>query len=149
MKKTDKRDKGVTSYRRDSRTDFILRLMARQEGVSMTHALTRCIEDRAKRFEFDWERYYDESEGVSLLRMMQNPAIRLDPYEAKLKRFINNHTEYFYKNDKVNRTYVELLWPSVTEFAKLWEKQQHENFWIAADEMDKALTKAGVAPPKR
>ena len=146
------------SLRLDPKTKFILDFMARIRGQSITTVVERAIKEAAERTTIGedrdelrtWVGFWDPSEGVRTLKLLQDPDYPTTYDEDELMAFTKVHDVFFYAGRRGNllrRGYIEVLWPQIDKYLETWREKKSEDYWAAGEAMMAALSGAGLATP--
>jgi hypothetical protein len=135
-----------------------LDFLARVQGQSITTVVERAVHKVAAGvsvapFDEDdktWSSFWDASEGVRTLNLISDPNYPTNFEEDELLSFAKTHWPFFYNSDRTTtprRTYVDLLWPRIDEYLRLWREARQSNYWSAGEAMKADLEAARVAAP--
>jgi hypothetical protein len=144
------------SMRFDGATKFALDLLAEQERKKKVTVIEDAIIALAnklceKQLGQHLSAIYDPHDGVRTLNLLALPGYKKSPHEDLLRAFVVAHKEFFYADEKAtipNVGLVVTLWDKVEHYLELWQQKRHENYWVAAEEMEERLKKAKIKPPK-
>jgi hypothetical protein len=147
------------SLRLDPKTKFMLDFMARVQGQSITTVVERAVHKVASGvsvapFDEDdktWSSFWDASEGVRTLNLIADPHYPTNFEEDELLSFAKTHWPFFYISDRgtsPRRAYIDLLWPKIDDYLRLWRDVRPSNYWAAGEAMKADLEAARVAPPE-
>lgn len=144
----------VLSMRMDPKTRFMVEVLARLRGQSISTVVERAILEAADRSEIvqdrTWRDYWHVVEGVRALKIAAEQSL-YPTYEEEYKlEFAKTHWPFFYYDStrKSPRTaYIDVLWPKLEHFLDIWEKTHSSDYWAAGTAMRQALSDASVAPP--
>jgi hypothetical protein len=154
-----KKDRGTKtqtlSLRLDPKTKFSLEFVARANGQTLTTVVERairssCDEVKIGSDEFNWQHFWDPDEGMRTLKLLACDAYRSTYDEDELRQFTVEHWRFFYvcqAADKPRRAYVQILWPKIEEYQRIWREQRESNYWAAGEAMAADLSAAHVAGP--
>jgi hypothetical protein len=158
-----KKDRGTKtetlSLRLDPKTKFILEFVSRINGQTITTVVERAIRhacdeltiyDDEFRSEVTWKRFWDPDEGFRTLRLLASPGYPTTYEEDELKSFAKVHEDFFYsegKSYRPNRSFVQILWPRMEEYRRIWRDERDKDFWAAGKAMARDLVSARVKPP--
>ena len=152
------------SLRLDPKTKFIVEFVARIKGQSLTTVVERAIKDAAGGVtigpEYDdrgdpipssnWADFWDASEGVRTLGLITDSAYPTTFDEDELKDFTVAHRPFFYTDARgfePRRSFVDILWPKIEVYLKIWHETKRTDFWAAGEAMKADLAAARVAAP--
>lgn len=146
----------VLSMRMDPKTRFLLDVLTRLRGQSISTVVERVILEAADNAsfgpggEFNWRRLWHVSEGVRYLNMISYKDL-YPSYEDEYKLdFTRTHWPFFYttRECKVCKDFlVGILWPRLDEFVELWTRTKSSDYFAAGKAMQKAILDANVQPP--
>lgn len=150
------------SLRLDPKTRFILEFVARIKGQSITTVVERAIKEAADRlrieafddrnnpYETTWLDFWDPSEGVRTLKLLNHREYPTTFDEDELKAFTLEHWAFFYDHPggEPNRGFVDILWPRIDDYLDIWRKKKRTDYWAASEAMLADLDAAGVARPE-
>jgi hypothetical protein len=164
--KDAKRAKSETlSLRMDPKTRFMLELLSRVRGQSITVVVERAIRDAAnnmsvseeesefgsERIRKTWSDFWDPNEGVRTLKLLLDRDYPSNFEEDELRAFTKTHWPFFYTSEKalsVRSGLVVILWPKIGEYQAMWREKTNSNYWAAGEAMNKDLTTARVQGPE-
>jgi hypothetical protein len=154
-----KKDRGTKtetlSLRLDPKTKFILEFVGRINGQTFTTIVERAI--RASCGEvwignrFNWEAFWDPNDGVRTLKLLACSDYPSSYDEDDLKHFTTAHHEFFYTSREAEnpyRPYVQILWPKIDEYRRIWHDHRETDYWAAGKAMAADLSSAKVEPPE-
>ncbi|HEY5744774.1 MAG TPA: hypothetical protein VIU12_01750, partial [Chryseolinea sp.] len=159
-KKVEKKDRSrkteTLTVRLDPKTKFSLDFVARVKGQSLTTVVERAIREscdqvRVGDYNDNWQDFWDAEDGVRVLKLLACTEYPSSYDEDELKAFVTAHWEFFYEPASGNtpsRTYVEILWPKVEEFRRVWYETRESDYWAAGIAMAAQLKSAKVKPPE-
>jgi hypothetical protein len=156
MKKERSPKSQTLSLRLDPKTKFTLEFVARIKGQTLTTIVERAIREACDQVtirdfgnaELNWNSFWDPDEGVRTLRLLAQHNYPSTYDEDDLKQFTNMHRDFFYdSNWKPRRAFVQLLWPKIEEYRRIWHQQRDSDYWAAGKAMAADLSAAQVAPP--
>lgn len=147
----------VLSMRIDSKTRFLLDILARYRGQSISTVVERAILEAADNTHIGnidtpktWRDYWHINEGVRALNMAADQGL-FPTYDEELRfEFAKTHWPFFYldRGTKYPRpAYIDVLWPRIDFYVEMWEKTKATDYFATGKAMQKALSGAGVAPP--
>jgi hypothetical protein len=158
-----KKDRGTKtqtlSLRLDPKTKFSLEFVARANGQTLTTVVERAIRSSCDEVKiigdfdskgFNWQHFWDPDEGVRTLKLLACDAYQSTYGEDELRQFTVEHWEFFYTGqtaDEPRRVYVQILWPKIEEYQRVWREQRESNYWAAGEAMAADLSAARVAGP--
>jgi len=147
------------TIRLDPRTRFMLELISKLRGQTITTVVERAIHEAANSASFwsdaqrenvDWRNVWDVSDGVRALQMAAEPALFPVFEEEQRLAFAREHWPFFYTNSakKVfRRPFIDILWPRIDEFVTMHVEGRAANYFAAGKAMQQALNDAGVLAP--
>lgn len=152
------------SLRLDPKTRFILELVARIRGQSITTVVERAIKETADgltlgeirdergnlEHRLNWVDFWDSSEGVRTLGLFNFSEYPTTFDEDELKNFTFVHWPFFYlerAGGVPNRDYIEILWSKVHDYLEIWRQKKRVDYWAAGDAMKADLAEAKVEGP--
>jgi hypothetical protein len=150
------------SLRLDPKTKFTLEFVARIKGQTLTTVVERAIRESCDRVRigglsgdsdgeiFTWQSFWDPDEGVRTLRLLACQHYPSTYDEDDLREFTKTHWEFFYTSAEAKvpgRRFVEILWPKIDEYRRIWHEQRDSDYWVAGKAMVSALSAAKVLPP--
>jgi hypothetical protein len=143
------------SLRLDPKTKFMLEFVARINGQTLTTVIERAIRISCREVtigsdRLDWEYFWDPDVGVRTLKLLAYSDYASTYEEDELRRFTKAHWEFFYihpKSDEPRRAYVEILWPKIEEYQRIWRDQRNSNYWAAGEAMAADLSAAQLKVP--
>jgi hypothetical protein len=147
----------VLSMRLDPKTRFIVEIIARYRGQSISTVVERALLEAAEsvRIHTDggaktWRDYWDVSEGVRALRIAADSELYPTFEEERRLAFTRAHSPFFYRNadySRIKMAFVDILWPSIDDFVELWEQTKATDRWVAGKAMREVLVGAGIEDP--
>ena len=147
----------VLSMRMDPKTRFLVEVIARLRGQSITTVVERAILEAADGAYIGgadnrktWRSYWHMSDGVRSLQMAAEPGLYPTYEDEKRLEFARTHWVFFYRDQNLKTFkpwFVDILWPHIDDFLELWEKTQASAYFAAAHAMQKVLRDAGLEPP--
>jgi hypothetical protein len=145
------------SLRLDPKTRFILEFVARINGQTLTTIIERAIRTACGEVTIGrdhlvggWDYFWDPDVGVRTLKLLAFPDYPSTYEEDELRRFTKAHWVFFYtqlKSDEPRRAYVEILWPKIDEYQRVWRDQRGSNYWAAGVAMAADLSAAQLKAP--
>jgi len=144
------------SLRLDPKTKFILEFVARINGRTLTTIIERAIRTSCGEVTIGrdhlvgWDYFWDPDVGVRTLKLLAFPDYPSTYEEDELRRFTKEHWEFFYTHpnrDEPRRAYVEILWPKIEEYQRVWRDQRASNYWAAGAAMAADLSAAQLKVP--
>jgi hypothetical protein len=143
------------SLRLDPKTKFILEFVARTNGQTLTTVIERAIRTSCGEVTIGsdglgWDRFWDPDPGVRTLKLLACPEYASTYEEDELRHFTKAHWEFFYthpKSDEPRRTHVEILWPKIEDYQRIWHDQRESNYWAAGEAMAADLSAAQLKVP--
>jgi hypothetical protein len=143
------------SLRMDPKTKFILEFVARINGQTLTTVIERAIRTSCREVtigtdRLGWDYFWDPDVGVRTLKLLGSVDFASSYEEDELRRFTEAHWEFFYthpKSHEPRRAYVEILWPKIEEYQRVWRDQRGSNYWAAGAAMAADLSAAQLKVP--
>ena len=146
--------------RMDPKTRFVLEVLTRLRGQSMSTVVERAIAEIAESAAVEkdyngnaiktWRDFWHVSDGVRWLKMASEPNL-YPTFEDEYKvSFARTHWPFFYnsaKRDSYKDWCIEILWPKIDEYVDLWTRTKSSDYFAAGRAMRKAISDAGVAAP--
>jgi hypothetical protein len=166
MVKDPKRAKSETlSLRMDPKTRFMLELLSRMRGQSITIVVERAIKEAAenevvscdtdeygnKENKRIWSDFWDAEEGIRTLKLLADPKYPSTFEEDEIRAFTKTHWDFFYTSEKsstVRDAYTSILWPKIQEYLKIWREKKGSDYWAAGNAMISDLDKANLRSPE-
>jgi hypothetical protein len=166
MVKDPKRAKSETlSLRMDPKTRFMLELLSRMRGQSITVVVERAIKEAAENevvscdtdehgneeSKRNWRDFWDAEEGVRTLKLLADPKYPSSFEEDEIRAFTKTHWDFFYASEKaaiVREGYTSILWPKIQEYLKIWREKRSADYWAAGNAMKADLGLANVQAPE-
>jgi hypothetical protein len=161
MLKKDRGTKTQTlSLRLDPKTKFTLEFVARIKGQTLTTIVERAIRESCDQVtiesgfgqeRFNWQSFWDPQEGVRTLKLLACETYPSTYDEDDLREFTKTHWDFFYISEKdmvPRRAFLEILWPKIEEYRRIWHEQRDTDFWAAGKAMAADLSAAQVRPPR-
>jgi hypothetical protein len=155
-----KKDRGTKtqtlSLRLDPKTKFTLEFVARIKGQTLTTIVERAIRESCdqvtigKDFGFNWQNFWDPEEGVRTLKLLACEDYPSTYDEDDLREFTKTHWDFFYISEKAKmprRGFVEILWPKIEDYRRIWREQRDSDYWAAGKAMAADLSAAKVRAP--
>jgi hypothetical protein len=147
----------VLSMRMDPKTRFMLEVVAKARGQSISTVVERAILEAADNADFGdrdtrrtWRNHWSLSEGERALNMAADQSL-YPTYEDECRlTFTKTHWPFFYTSQACTNRLVwslDILWPSVDTFLETWDATKATDYWAAGRAMQEALLKAGVSAP--
>jgi len=151
----------VLSMRMDPKTRFVLDVLARVRGQSISTVVERAIQEAADNTQIGgdgpfskdtktWKDYWHVNEGVRWLMLASDQNLYPTFEDEYRVAFTKTHWPFFYhskKFDSYNEWSIEILWPRFEEFLDIWAKTKSSDYFAAGNAMRKALSDARVKPP--
>lgn len=146
----------VLSMRMDPKTRFLLDVLTRQRGQSISTVVERAVLEAADNAGFghegktNWRDLWHVNEGIRFLRMWGEREL-FPSYEDEYKLdFARTHWPFFYASTSY-RTFkewsIEIIWPRLDEFLDIWTKTKSTDYFAAGKAMQRAISDAGVKAP--
>jgi hypothetical protein len=159
-----KKDRGTKtqtlSLRLDPKTKFTLEFVARIKGQTLTTIVERAIRESCDRVviggrgdideKLNWRNFWDPEEGVRALRLVACDYYPSTYDEDDLREFTKAHWEFFYTSEEAkapHRAYVEILWPKIEDYRRIWREKRDSDYWVAGNAMVTDLSAAKMRPP--
>jgi hypothetical protein len=161
-----KKDRGLKtetlSLRLDPRTKFSLEFAGLINGQTQTVIVERAIRSACNAVTIDlgegetpnWTYFWDPDEGVRMLKLLYCPSYPASYDHDELKLFIEAHAEFFYLSfptnwleKQVNRAFVQVLWPKIEQYRRIWREKREINYWAAGEAMTADLSAAKLKAP--
>ena len=148
------------SLRLDPKTKFTLEFVARIKGQTLTTIVERAIRESCDRVTigsdvgfdtFNWQSFWDPEEGVRTLKLLACEDYPSTYNEDDLREFTKTHWDFFYLSEEAKaprRAFVEILWPKIEDYRRIWREQRDSDYWAAGKAMAADLSAAKVLPPK-
>lgn len=153
------------SLRLDPKTRFMLDIVSRIKGQSITIIVERAIHDAADSTNISvetdsygnvtrsttWKDYWSPVEGVRLLNLLIEEDYRKSFEEEEILYFCKYHWQFFFTDQRkitIKDGFVDILWPKVRDYVELWKEQKKSNNWIAGEAMKTDLNAAKIKPPE-
>jgi hypothetical protein len=148
----------VLSMRMDPKTRFMVDILAKYRGQSISTVVERAILEAADNAtihsngkEKTWRDFWHVSEGVRALNIAAEQSLYPTFEDEYRLSFTRTHWPFFYYTASCalpRPAYVEILWPRMEEFLDTWEKTQSKDWFATGKLMRQAITDAGVAAPE-
>jgi hypothetical protein len=157
-----KKDRGAKtetlSLRLDPKTKFGLEFVSRINGQTLTTVVERAIREACSQvilggdYHQNWQSFWDPDEGVRTLNLLACSQYPSNYEEDELKSFTEAHPDFFYHYDgartkKPRRAFVQILWPKIEEYRRIWREQRERDYWAAGIAMAADLAAAKIEPP--
>jgi hypothetical protein len=158
-----KKDRGTKtqtlSLRLDPKTKFTLEFVHRIKGQTLTTIVERAIRESCDQVtigsdfgneKFNWQNFWDPEDGVRTLKLLACQDYPSTYDEDDLKEFTKTHWEFFYLSKEAKtprRAFVEILWPKIEDYRRIWREQRDSDYWAAGKAMAADLLAAKVSPP--
>lgn len=148
----------VLSMRMDPKTRFLVDVLARYRGQSISTVVERAIIEAADNTYIGdpdakktWRKYWHISEGVRALNMSADQAL-YPTYEDECRLvFARTHWPFFYISSecKIIKSWcVDILWPHMEKLMEKWEDTKSNDYFATGIAMKKILQEAGLAAPE-
>ena len=148
------------SIRLDEQTRFMLEFAARIKGQSISSVVERAIRTAAESVITEgqwngeggkrWSDYWDDNPGIRAINFARDKATFPTTKEEDLIHFINRHIGFFSKTSDIANVcceHIDVLWPSIERYVKLWQDTRATKPWQAGYEMALVLKQAGLPIP--
>jgi hypothetical protein len=143
------------SLRLDPKTKFILEFVVRTTGRTLTTIIERAIRTSCAEVTIggdghSWDYFWDPDTGVRTLKLLACRDYPSNYDEDELRGFIKAHWQFFYAHidsHEPRRAYVEILWPKIEEYQRIWRDQRGSNYWAAGAAMAADLSAAQLKTP--
>jgi hypothetical protein len=122
-----------------------------QPWPSLRHVTFMNPEGEALDSEYYWRSFWDPDEGIRTLRLLGCQHYPTSDEEDELRHFTKAHWEFFYTTpaaDTPRRPLVQILWPKVEEYRRIWHEQRETDYWAAGKAMAADLSAAQLEAPK-
>jgi hypothetical protein len=155
LKKDNGRKTRTLSLRLDHKTKFTLEFVARIKGQTLTTIIERAVRESCDQVQIgndrkNWLSFWDPEEGVRTLKLLACENYPSTYDEDELRAFTKAHWEFFYHSHEAEaprRLFVEILWPKVEDYRRIWREQRDTDYWAAGEAMAADLSAAKVVPP--
>jgi hypothetical protein len=142
------------SMRMDPKTRFMVEIVARIRGQSISTVVERALQEAADNTStpegHNWRYYWHVQDGIRSLRMWSDPHLFPTFDDEYRLEFTRRHWQFFYQSSECKSYrsgYIEILWPKIDEFLSLWSKTKSSDYFAAGNAMEQALLEASVQPP--
>ncbi len=147
----------VLSMRMDPKTRFLVDILARSRGQSISTVVERAILEAADNAVLGghgdtktWRHYWHLSEGVRTLNMAVEQSL-YPTYEDECRLdFARTHWPFFYMAPDCKRPKswnVDVLWPAIDHYLDMWEASKSNDYFKTGKAMQQALKNAGLLVP--
>jgi len=147
----------VLSMRMDPKTRFLVEILAKLRGQSISTVVERAIQEAADNANIGssddkktWRSFWHISEGVRALNMSSERNL-YPTYEEECRLvFAKTHWPFFYTSTdyKLIKSWcVDILWPRIDYFLDMWETTKSSDYFATGKAMQEALRDAGLAAP--
>lgn len=147
----------VLSMRMDPKTRFLVEVLARHRGQSISTVVERAILEAADNAHIGgsekaktWRDYWHISDGVRALKMAADQEL-YPTYEDECRLvFTRTHWPFFYTeaNCKFHKPWcIDIIWPKIDQFLEMWEDTKSNDYFATGKAMQQELRAAGIAPP--
>lgn len=149
----------VLSMRLDPRVRFIIDLLARIRGQSISTVVERALLEVADKTEIGrdengyakrWRDYWDLSEGIRTLKIASDNDTFPSFEDEEKAAFAKAHSIFFYKDNNCTQYKdwaIDIIWPRIEEFMEIWDNTKATDYFAAGKAMREAISKAGVKAP--
>lgn len=148
----------VLSMRMDPKTRFLVEIIARLRGQSISTVVERAILEAADNAEIGngsncktWRSFWHVSDGVRALKLAEEKHL-YPSYEEELRLdFAKTHWPFFYSDSRYSafRPWsIDVVWPEIDSYVEIWDRTKSSDYFAAGKAMQKALSDAGIAPPE-
>lgn len=150
----------VLSMRLDPRVRFIIDLLARIRGQSISTVVERAIQEIADSttigqdqngYPKKWRDYWDLNEGIRFLKVASDHETYPSFDDEAKAAFARTHWPFFYTNKELTEFKdwaIDIVWPRIDEFLEIWSRTKATDYFAAGKAMQKAISEAGVKPPE-
>ena len=148
----------VLSMRMDPKTRFLVDVLAKHRGQSISTVVERAILEAADNAMIGdpsdnktWRHYWHISEGVRALHIAADKNLYPTYEEECLVIFARIHWPFFYTSSDcktVKAWSVDVIWPRIDYFLNLWEEAKSSNYFATGRAMQKVLSDAGLNAPE-
>jgi hypothetical protein len=148
----------VLSMRMDPKTRFLVDVLAKHRGQSISTVVERAILEAADNAVIGdpnehktWRDYWHISEGVRALQIAADKNLYPTYEEECLIIFARIHWPFFYTSSdcKIIKAWnVDIIWPRIDYFLDVWEETKSSNYFATGRLMQRALSDAGLAAPE-
>jgi hypothetical protein len=154
------------TIRLDSQTRFILEFLSRYRGQTITTAVERALVDAANTVEIErgngtrtWRDFWEVCEGARQLAVAKEPSLYPTFDEQLRVRFAHTYWPFFYrpnyppkkgtqyKGTQYQVWWIDILWPNIDKYVKIWETERSKDWFAPARAMAKAIADTGLTPP--
>jgi hypothetical protein len=143
------------SLRLDPKIKFSLEFASRINGQKLTTIVERAVQSWCDRLtvgdqKYNWRAFWDHDEGIRTLKLLACEGYPATSDEDELRGFTKSHWGFFYTSRDAttpHRTFVEILWPKIEVYRRLWLEQRDHDYWIAGKAMAADLSTAKLKPP--
>jgi len=149
----------VLSMRMDPKTRFLVEVIARLRGQSISTVVERAILEAADgayvgdpEERKTWRNYWHMSDGVRALKMAAEPGLYPTYEDERRLEFARTHWPFFYisQDYKIFKPwFIDVIWPRIDEFLDIWENTKSgRGYFNAGKAMQEALRVADLAAPE-
>ncbi len=150
----------VLSMRVDPKIRFMIEILARYKGQSISTVVERAILEaadhtnlasRQEEEEVTWRHFWHVNDGIRALKIAGDQSL-YPSFEDEYKlAFSKTHWPFFY-NSPLCVYYIEwsvdIIWPRIDEFVDIWSKTKATDYFAAGRAMQRVISAAGVSPPE-
>jgi predicted transcriptional regulator len=144
----------VLSMRMDPKTRFLVDIIAKVRGQSISTVVERAILEAADNTHIgtkSWQTFWHLNAGVREILMASEPGL-FPTYEEECRLdFAKRHWQFFFVKDdfKTIKTWtVEVLWPKIDTYIDIWDRTKANDYFLAGKAMREALSDAGLVAPE-
>jgi hypothetical protein len=147
----------VLSMRIDPKTRFMLEVVSRYRGQSISTVVERAILEAADNLIFEndrktWRDYWHAIDGVRAIFVAKDARLYPTFEEEERLRFTTIHWPFFYVDSTCKTVfvpYVEILWPKIDDYMDIWDKTRSAGgYHRAGHRMQEAIKEAGLSVPE-
>ncbi len=148
----------VLSMRVDPKVRFMIEILARYRGQSISTVVERAILEAADHTnlassheeKITWRDFWHVNDGIRALKIAGDQSLYPSFEDEYRLSFAKTHWPFFY-NSQMCINYLEwsvdIIWPRIDEFVDIWSKTKATDYFAAGFAMQRAISAAGVSPP--